>query len=454
MSNSHLKTKVWIAAMLAAGVLSGCGGGAGDTSAALDSSISITSSNHLPVAGMVSGLGSIVVNGVRYETIGANVYDADDNHVLNNPLGIGMTVSLETSSNTTSNTANRIHIQSGIQGYAANINATTNTLTVAGLPVTTEASTLIVRSNGTVGSFADLVSGPVEVYGLPQTDGSFKATRIEIETSPSNVQLVGVISQLNTSNGTFTLGSGNNSVSIGYGTSTPSTGLANGVVVAVKTNTTVSASQYNVTQIYVRASTASVFTQYQTNYTGTSGVRNETNELYGMVSGLTPTTTGCSLQVQGLPVSVTSATLCSSLQNGDYVEAKGLLSNGNLAAYRIEFKTTGSERNLGNYADDENDDDHDELKYRRIASGTSSNDSSSSNNSSVTSGTYEIYGTLSNCSPSTCTFTSNGVVMNIDISTAIWEHGTVVTSGVVEAKGYMLSNNVFKAIKMESKNRS
>jgi len=169
-----------------------------------------------------------------------------------------------------------------------------------------------------------------------------------------------------------------------------------------------------------------------------------------MVSGLTNTTTGCSLQVQGIPVSVTSATLCSSLQNGDYVEAKGLLSNGTLAAYRIEFKTTDSERNLGNYADDENDNDHDDLKYRRIASGTSSNDSSSF----VNTGTYELYGTLSNCTTSTCSFTSNGVVMSIDISTAVWEHGIVVTSGFVEAKGYMLSNNVFKAIKIESKNRT
>lgn len=454
MSNSHLKTKVWIAAMLAAGVLIGCGGGAGDTSTALDSSISIANSNTLPVAGMVSGLGSIVVNGVRYETIGANVYDADDNHVLNSPLGIGMTVSLETVSNTTSNTANSIHVQSGIQGTAANLNASTNTLTVAGLPVTTDASTLIVRSNGTVGAFTDLASSPVEVYGLPQTDGSFKATRIEIETSPSNVQLVGVISQLNTSNGTFTLGTGNNSVSISYGTSTPSTGLANGVVVSVRTNTLVNSSQYAATQIYIRAATASVFTQYQTNYTGTSGVRNEANELYGMVSALTNSSTGCSLQVQGIPVSVSSATLCSSLQNGDYVEAKGLLSNGTLAAYRIEFKTTGGERNLGNYADDENDNDHDDLKYRRIASTTPSNDSSSSDNSSTSMDTYEVYGTLSNCTTSTCSFTSNGVVMSIDISTAIWEHGIVVTSGGVEAKGYMLSNNVFKAIKMESKNRS
>ena len=80
--------------------------------------------------------------------------------------------------------------------------------------------------------------------------------------------------------------------------------------------------------------------------------------------------------------------------------------------------------------------------------------SSSSDNSRTNSGTYEVYGTLSNCTTSTCSFTSNGVAMSIDISTAIWEHGMQVTSGAVEAKGYMLSNNVFKAIKMESKNRS
>jgi hypothetical protein len=37
------------------------------------------------------------------------------------------------------------------------------------------------------------------------------------------------------------------------------------------------------------------------------------------------------------------------------------------------------------------------------------------------------------------------------LSTATWEHGTVVTSGMVEAKGYMTSGNVFKVIKIEDK---
>lgn len=43
--------------------------------------------------------------------------------------------------------------------------------------------------------------------------------------------------------------------------------------------------------------------------------------------------------------------------------------------------------------------------------------------------------------------------LTIDVGTAIWEHGYVVTNGAVEVKGYMTANNIFKATKIESKNR-
>jgi hypothetical protein len=450
MSPLDLKTPIWIAVLAATSLLSGCGGGSGGTTD-LASAVSIVSSSALPVAGTVSGLGSVVVNGVRYETIGANVVDSDDRRTINSPIGIGMIVSLETS-NTNAAAASFIQIQKGIRGTTASVNAAQNTLTVAGLPVTVDAGTLIIRANGTVGNFAELANNSIEVYGLPQTDGNFKATRIEIESSPSFVQLAGVISQLNTTNATFALGSGANLVTISYGTSTPATGLANGVVVSVHTNTVSSATQYAATQIYLRASNASVFTEYVTKYTGTSGIHNETNELYGMVSGLTSLSTGCQLQVQGLAVSVASTALCNSIQNGDYVEVKGLLSNGSFAAYRIEFRTSGGDRNLGGYSDDSNDDDHDDLKYSRLISTSTGTGTYTPVYSSESSSSYEIYGTLNNCVGSSCTMNSNGVVITMDISTAIWEHGYVVTNGAVEAKGYMTANNIFKVTKIESKN--
>ena len=245
------------------------------------------------------------------------------------------------------------------------------------------------------------------------------------------------------------MGSGSNTVTIAYSGVTTPTGLVNGSVVSVHTATTATASQYTATSLYLRSTNVSTFTQYATNYGGTSGVYNEANELYGMVSNLTgtaPYTNGCSMQVQGVPTTLRSATLCASLQNGDYVEVKGLLTNGTLAAYRVEFKTAGGDRSLNGYSDDENDSDRDEFKYRRQYNTTTSGSYYSSDSRS----SYEIYGTLSACSVNSCTLTSNGSVLTADVSTAYWEHGQV-TSGFVEAKGYMTTANTFKVTKIEAK---
>jgi hypothetical protein len=460
MKHSKFKATLLAGLMATAGLLSGCGGGAAE---------SVLISQALSVAGLISGLGSVVVNGVRYETIGATVLDADDKKTINAPLGLGMTISLEPNSANPS-AASIIHVQSGIKGSASAVDLAQKTLTVAGLPITTDTSTIVVLANGAVGSLANIGNNSVEVYGLPQTDGTFKATRIEIETSPSLVQLVGVISNLNTANASFNLGTGTQSVSINYNAVSASSGLVNGAVVSVRTTAPTTATAYSAATLYVRSANATVFNEYVNKYAGTTGVRSEANELYGMVTNLTAASTGCSLQVQGIPTTLTSTTLCSSLQNGDYVEVKGQLNNGTLAAYRVEFKTAGSDRSLTDYHDDASDDDHDNLKYSRIInttssstsnntsnSGSSNSPSSSDNSGSAShssddrSSSYELYGTLSNCVATTCLLTTNGTTITIDLSTAVWEHGRVVTSGLVEVKGYMTTGNVFKVIKIEDK---
>lgn len=446
MSRLNTKPRLLVALLACAGLLTACGGGVGSATVAAPD---ITTA---AVSGTISGLGSVVLNGVRYETIGASVRDADDGHILRTPMGLGMTVSIETLTSSLT-IANIIHVQSGIQGGTSAVNSTTKTLNVAGLPVTTDASTFIVNASASVGSFADLTNSYVEVYGLPQSDGTFKATRIEIKASALNVQLVGVISSLNTANATFSLGAGSNTVTVGYTAAIAPAGLANGAVVSVHTLATSTAGHYAASSLYLRSTNVTTFNQYASRYAGTSGVHNESNELYGMVSGLTTSGTGCSLQVQGVPTSLSSVKLCASVQNGDYVEVKGLLSNGTLAAYRLEFRSAGGDRSLPGYSDDSNDSDGDHLRYTRLLNGETSGTSSntpSSNYISVSGTSYEIYGFLSNCSAGTCTLTTNGLVLTADLSTAYWEHG-VVTSGFVEAKGYMTSSTTFKVIKIESK---
>lgn len=433
-------------AMACASMLGACGGGGGGLSATAPAT----------VGGTISGLGSIVLNGVRYETIGASVLDADDGTSIHSPMGMGMTVEIDPST-TGSTTASTIHVQTGIKGSTSLVNASSSSLNVAGLPVTADANTFIVNSATSVsGSFAALLTDnqSVEVYGLPQSDGTFKATRIEILSTAPRVQLVGAVSGLNTANSTFTLGGNGNTVTVAYaGTAAPA-GLADGSVVSVHTNTSASAANYAATALYLRSASTSTFTQYDTHYAGTSGVRNEANELYGMVSGLTLTTGGCSLQVQGVTAVLASTTLCGALQNGDYVELKGLFSNGQITAHKVEFKTSGGDRTLTNaYQDDAQDADHDDLKYSRRMSASGNGSSSSSDDGSESSTSYEIYGTLSNCASATssnCTLTSHGVAYTVDLSTALWEHGTV-TSGWVEAKGYMQTASTFKVSKIESK---
>jgi Domain of unknown function (DUF5666) len=441
-------------AVACAVMLSACGGGGGGVAVATKA-----------VSGTISGLGSVVLNGVRYETIGASVVDSDGGTTIRTPLGLGMTVAIDPSVSSAT-AAGAIHVQSGIKGSTSAIDATAKTLNVAGLPVTTDTSTFIVTAAGAAGSFADLQSSSslwVEVYGIPQSDGTFKATRIEIKTQPSTtdtVQLVGVVSTLNTANNTFTLGSGSNTVTVTYSSASAPTGLVVGSVVSVHTSATASAATYTATSLYLRSANATTFAQYTTQYAGTSGVSNEVNELYGMVSNLTQltqstsTSPACSLQVQGVPTTLVSPTLCAAIQNGDYVEVKGVLSNGALTAHRLEFKTSGGDRTLANsntYSDDVNDTNSDGLKYSRRLNSTT-NSSSSSSGSSDSGYSYEIYGTLActSATSSSCALTSNGTSYTADLSTAIWEHGTV-TSGLVEVKGYMTTSSVFKVVKAESK---
>lgn len=420
-------------------LLSACGGGGPSVSA--DSS----QATSLSMAGTISGLGSVIVNGVRYETIGAAVVDADDSAVVTSPLGLGMTVDIDPLPDNHAAAAT-IRVQSGIKGPASEVNSATLSLTVAGLPVRADANTFIVNAAGLTGSFNSLADGQdMEVYGVPQSDGTFKATRIEIESRPQNVRLLGIVSNLNTSNSSFTLGTASRSVAVTYAGTTVPTGLANGVVVSVHTASTVATAPYAASSLYIRSASVSAFAQYISRYRGTSGIHNETNELYGVVSSLTVTVSGCSMQVQGVPTTLASATLCASIQNGDYVEVKGLFSEGALTAHRVEFKTAGQDRTLNGYQDDDNDSDRDELKYRRQLNRQHGGDDDDNATSS-----YEIYGTLSDCSGSTCRLTSHGSVLMADLSTAYWEHGQV-SSGFVEAKGYMTSASDFKVLKIEAK---
>jgi hypothetical protein len=95
-------SKSVFSAALSALLLTACGGSGSDLSGSDDWSLNPAGVSSYTAAatnfqGPISGLGSIVVNGVRFETSSASVYDPDsfdDSTLFGSSLGMGMTVAL------------------------------------------------------------------------------------------------------------------------------------------------------------------------------------------------------------------------------------------------------------------------------------------------------------------------------------------------------------------------
>ena len=138
--------------------LSACGGGGGGSAPS-----SVVSAAY---SGPIAGLGSIVVNGVRFETLGVSVEDSDDIYgtsAYNKSLELGMTVALggNVDPSTQTGTPSKIRVIGGIRGQVSA--STTNSITTAsGQTVTVDANTIYAGLRTTLATIA--VNDWVEIY--------------------------------------------------------------------------------------------------------------------------------------------------------------------------------------------------------------------------------------------------------------------------------------------------
>ena len=185
--------KLWLAlaASAATAVLYGCGGGSSSTGTAANSPAPTpVATGAASYVGTISGLGSIVVNGMRFETIGANVVDSDDVYGstgYTRPLDLGMTVALngDADDKTSLGKAKTVRVVGGARGYMLSVDtkATPNTLTLRnGQTVLVDAKTVYRGKTDTVtavASLADLrANDALDVQGLLQANGDLLATRV------------------------------------------------------------------------------------------------------------------------------------------------------------------------------------------------------------------------------------------------------------------------------------
>ncbi|MFM2056589.1 MAG: hypothetical protein RLY71_974 [Pseudomonadota bacterium] len=316
-----------------------CGGGVGSTGTG-------ATSNGTYSNGTVSGFGSVIVNGVRYDTSSVQVVDDDEGSTSSNDsaLALGMEVEVEagvltrtTDGSLPSAHASRIAYGSALLGPVGNLNAAAGTLTVLGQSVIVTDATVFDAS--LTGGLAALHDGDViNVHGLyDKVSGVTTASRIEVKagTVPSFYRLRGLVSELDAVAKSLRIGG----QLVSYAAADAgqiSAGLANGQVVRAKLKTTAAAGVWQAVRI---KSAEHKLREHEAHEA----------ELEGVV---TVFTSRAVFEVNGLPVDASGAAVVFSngtaadLAAGVRVEVEGTISNGVLVATKVEFRksTTDHQR--------------------------------------------------------------------------------------------------------------
>jgi len=211
------------AALLALG-LAACGGGGVDTGG--------TGISTGYASGPITGFGSVIVGGVRFDDTSATVEDLDGTRRTRDELRLGMTVEVDSgaiAADATA-TARRIRFESELQGLVGVVNLADSSFTLLGQRVTVDATT--VFDDRLAGGLAGLATGQaIEVYAVFDPAAQrYRATRVE-PAGLAVLRLRGPVAAVDTVAQTLRIGS----VTYGYaGASNIPAGLAAGQFVRLR----------------------------------------------------------------------------------------------------------------------------------------------------------------------------------------------------------------------------
>ena len=320
------------AALVGASLAVGCGGGGGGSSVGVD-----TGGTGATVfsAGRISGFGSIIVNGVRFDDSTARVVVDDDDGAAHDrgDLKLGMQARVQAGPVTTDAAgvaaakATAIEFGSQIRGPVQAIDAAGATLVVLGQSVRVDAATVFDGFAAGLGSVR--VGDPVEVYAFfDKATATYTATRIELKASLADYKVVGAVAALDMAARTCTIGG----VTLSYAALPMSAlpALANGVVVRARLQkapqgaTLIAAALVSDDAPAVPDGTETEVEGFITDFTGTGRFK---------VGGVTVDA--------GAPGVVFKSGSAAQLANGVRVEVEGVTRAGVLAAARIDVKTSG-----------------------------------------------------------------------------------------------------------------
>jgi len=307
------------ASLGATSLLAACGGGGGES--ADDGAASAASFT----SGPISGFGSVIVGGVRFDDTLALIVDEDGNRATRGDLKLGCVIDIDAGRIDRAEAravALRIMLGGALVGPVGAVDTTATTLTLLGQTVLVTTST--VFDAAITGGLAGLTVGNVyEVHGLfDPANNRFVATRIAPKSGATEYRLRGVISELDTTARTFKIGSELINYAGVPNADVPST-LANGQFVRVLLQTT----QVNGAWVAIRLR-HSVRTFEPRPDVHVEGV-------------ITVFTSAQSFEINGLHVDATNATFpdgTAGIVLGARVEVEGSIVNGVLVATKVEME--------------------------------------------------------------------------------------------------------------------
>ncbi len=312
----------------AAVLVAGCGGGGSSTPGSGSSGASSFA------AGPITGFGSVIVNGVRFDDSSARVSNDDGSASSKDNLKLGMTAEVHGGAISDDGTgpkatATDITFGAALVGPVASLDATAKSLVILGQTVLVLDTT--VFDERLVGGFAGITAGMlVEVHGqLDPTTGVYTATRVGTTMALAGYKIRGIVANLDTTAMTFTMGG--TLISYAGVTSVPSD-LANGLLLAVRLQTTQVAGAWVATRLGAGAP-----------HVGDA----DAAHLEGSITAFTSTT---QFSVNGIPVDASKAELeggGAGIVLGAQVEVKGTSSGGVVIATHVSVETHETVRAAG-----------------------------------------------------------------------------------------------------------
>lgn len=309
--------------------LSACGGG-GSSDSATATPAGTTGASAF-AAGPITGFGSVILGGVRFDDSKASISDDDGVAHRSDELRLGMMAEIESAGITRDaagarGVASEIRFGSEIVGPVNAIAADRSSIVVLGETVQINSATLF--DDSLVGGLKALVAGTsiVEVHAaLDVATGVYVATRIEPKPNAPFFKLRGAVAGIDKTAHTLRIGNGTETVSYDAIASSVPAALDNGMLVRVRLQTTPVAGRWIAVAIV-------------------SAVRKLENHAEAEIEGKVTASTFAAdkkFSVNGIAVDATNATFpggTAGIVVGARVEVKGSAVGGVVVATTVKVE--------------------------------------------------------------------------------------------------------------------